>query len=271
MAEYETDPGDGLTREVVGSWVEDKHRLLGYYVDSSRGARADLGGNPCFVDLYCGPSRVRIRDTQKVRDGSPLIAIKASMHPSKGTAAPYSSAFVADLAKSNVDASKARISALPFAVKGFEGPAEVEAPKIARALPRKGLHLALLDPYDLGTLAFSIMRAFSAVPHVDLVIHFSTSDLRRNLDDPKQAARFEEVAPGWSEQNKRCGTRERRHRFFEYWTKLMHDECRYHIAKPVSIRNRKHSEMYVLTVASKHPLGRHLWDSLKSSPQGELL
>lgn len=271
MSEYEIDPDDGLPREIVGSWVEDKHSLLAYYIDSSRAPRAKVGGEPCFVDLFCGPSRVRFRDTNTVRDGSAIVAVKAALHPSKGKAAPFSHAYVADLEAANVAASVKRIERVPFPVSDFVGTAEKTASEVASALPKRGLHLAFLDPYDLSTLSFSIIRTFSRVPNVDLVIHFSSGDMKRNLEDPLQAHRFEAVAPGWCEQSHLCGPRERRRRFFEYWSKLVAD-CGYHLARrPARIRNRKRSEMYLLTVASKHPLGQKLWDSFRVDPQIELL
>jgi len=270
MSEYETDPDDGLPREIVGNWVEDKHALLAYYVDSSRAPRAKIGGEPCFVDLFCGPSRVRFRNTNIVRDGSAIVAIKAALYPSKGKAAPFSRAYVADLEAANVAASVDRIERVPFPVSGLVDTAEKTAAEIASALPRRGLHLAFLDPYDLGTLSFPIIRAFSRVPNVDLVIHFSSGDMKRNLDDPLQAHRFEVAAPGWGAQSHLCGPRERRKRFFEYWSKLVIG-CGYHLAhRPAKVRNRKRSEMYLLTVASKHPLGQRLWDSFRVDPQTEM-
>lgn len=65
---------DGLPMSEVGEWTLDKHERLRKYIDAAHGARRKFAGRTTYIDLYCGPGRSRIRETQKVVDGSPLVA-----------------------------------------------------------------------------------------------------------------------------------------------------------------------------------------------------
>src|SRR5688500_17706424 len=98
-----------MPREVVGAWALTKYRLLEGYVDASRAARAKMGGTPCFIDLYCGPGRVRIRDTGSVVDGGTVIGLRTAMRAKHGKAHPFQRLFVGDLEASNVDACVSRL------------------------------------------------------------------------------------------------------------------------------------------------------------------
>jgi hypothetical protein len=92
---YEQDE-DGFPREIVGSWAPAKYRRLERYVGISRGVRKGFigarGAGATFIDLFSGPARVRIRDTDDVRAGSPLVAWLES----KRDLAPFTEVHVAD-------------------------------------------------------------------------------------------------------------------------------------------------------------------------------
>lgn len=269
--EYETDPDDGLPREVVGDWVEEKHKLLCWYIDASRGARERLAGSPCLIDPFCGPGRVRLKNgNRSVRDGGAIAAVKASLNPPKGKPSPFIEAFIGDLEQANVDACSRRMADLGIPINCSVGKAENTIVDIAHRLPPKGLHIAYLDPYAIAQLPMSVIEQLSRVSNVDLMIHFASGDLRRNLEAPEQHARFESVAPGWKPPSGRFTRNELRRRFFEHWASLVR-KYGYHLAaKPYRVRNSKKSEIYMLTLASKHPLGAKIWDSLRLNPQQDL-
>ena len=54
----------------------------------------------------------------------------------------------------------------------------------------------LLDPHNLGALSFELSRILRKLEHVDILVHVSIADLRRNVDlyTDKQ---FDTFAPGW--------------------------------------------------------------------------
>ena len=62
----------------VGQWTLEKLTLLREYliayVNATKRARA--WGNISYIDLFAGSGRDRLRNTNQIFDGSPLIAMK---------------------------------------------------------------------------------------------------------------------------------------------------------------------------------------------------
>ncbi|WP_078515142.1 three-Cys-motif partner protein TcmP [Xanthomonas citri] len=262
--EYEAGV-DGYPQEVVGSWVRDKHELLKGYVRASRLARGKMRGEPCLLDLYCGPGRSRIRGSGgAVVPGGTLAAAEASVEGRD--AFPFSRIVIGDISSVNVAACKARLEALySVTVDGHVGTAEAVVERIASTLPRKGLHLAYLDPYALHALPFSVIQSLSRLGRVDLMIHFASLDMTRNLVGRADLwPGFDKVAPGWRDV---ClgshGKSVIRQRFFEHWVSLIRG-LGYHVSPHAkAIRNTGQREIYRLVLASKHPLGANIWSTLR--------
>jgi len=267
MTEY-VDGADGWRQEVVGSWSLEKHHLLRGYVQASRAARVKMGGTPCLIDLYCGPGRIRVRDGGESAGGA-VVAYQASITEPKPVR-PFDQVFIADLDAENVAACRARLTAVTEAtVHCAVGPAEETVKEIACKLPRRGIHIAYLDPYALFALPISVLRALAAVPNVDLVVHFAAADMSRNLQRPDLWDRFDAVAPGWRAVIPALSAKgELRRRFFGHWVSLL-EQVGYHVAeKAFPVRNSRQREIYRLVLASKHPLGASIWNSLKdANPQ----
>lgn len=260
---YEADE-DGYPREIVGPWVLDKHHFLRHYVTASQGARGKMGGSHCLIDLYCGPGKARIRETHGSLSGGTLAAVDAAARSHRGRAVPFSRVFIADLLEDNVVACKARLSAASnVQVTSFVGAAETSVHKVVMNLPKRGIHLAYLDPYSLPQLPFSVLKALADAPRVDLLIHFAASDMARNLERRDLWPRFDAVAPGWKDS---CDTNRGksvvRQQFFAHWTKLIQD-LGYHVSdRIVSVKNTRRREIYRLVLASKHKLGDNIWRTL---------
>ncbi|HHA2422513.1 TPA: three-Cys-motif partner protein TcmP [Stenotrophomonas maltophilia] len=261
--QYESDE-DGYPREIVGPWVSDKHHFLRHYVTASQGARGKMGGAHCLIDLYCGPGKARIRGGQGSVFGGTLTAVDAAARSRRGQAVPFTRVFISDVREENVSACKARLSAISdIQVTSFVGEAETNVHKVVTNLPRRGIHLAYLDPYSLHQLPFSVLKALAEAPRVDLLIHFAASDMARNLERCDLWPRFDAVAPGWQDS---CDTIRGksvvRQQFFAYWTKLVQD-LGYHVSdRVVSVKNTRRREIYRLVLASKHKLGDNIWRTL---------
>src|SRR5215469_15424745 len=105
---YETGE-DGLVREIVGDWVEEKHSRLRKYVDTYRNVRRKFltgsSHSASYIDLFCGPGQCRIRDTQKILDGSPLVAWRSAQAGGQ----PFSEMHLGDMDSGFVDAACERI------------------------------------------------------------------------------------------------------------------------------------------------------------------
>lgn len=270
---YIPDPQDGQPIEVVGPWVQEKHHLLRSYIEASRPARAKLLGSPTFIDLYCGPGKVRIRDTGIDLPGSSLVAIDAAHTCPKGNAAPFAQVMLGDLSGANVTACAARLRQAHFITPStFVGDAATTVVEVVRALPSKGLHLAFLDPYALFHLPFSIIEELARRKHVDLIILFAAADMARNLQRRDLWPSFDPVAPNWRHiLDMKAAKSLRRRYFFDHWKSLF-EALEYKVsARSFQVKNTKGREIYRLLAASKHPLGGNIWKSLREfSPQSDM-
>lgn len=262
----EVDPCPGLPVMDVGSWSLEKHSLLRRYVDASREARRKYRVRT-FIDLYCGPGRVRNRDDATDSDGGALIAWRESAR----TRTQFTHVVIGDLEPQSLSACRERLAALGASVVPLAGPAESTADEVVARLPMSGLHLAYLDPFNLGHLPFSVIERLSRFPRIDIVVHFSVMDLQREieLDFDRDASRFEAFAPGWREHidvrslNKVAA----RARFVEYWLGLVEKlgfKCSRE--RPL-LTNSRNGPLYRMMFLLRHPLAERLWNDIAKSDQ----
>jgi three-Cys-motif partner protein len=261
---------DGLPASEVGIWTEEKHERLRRYVDASHGARRSFKRRS-YVDLYCGPGRSWIRETDAFIDRSPLVAFdSAAKHGDQ-----FTEILIADANPEYINAAEARLRARGAKVHPFSGEAEAVVDQVIASLHPDGLHFAFLDPYNLGALPFVIIEKLASVKRMDLLVHVSAMDLKRDLhnyiraEGPKDLDRF---APGWRKQ---VNVKQRqdvvRKEIFEYWRSLIKrlgtspNEC------VEAVENSKSSELYWLVFIARHDLAHRLWQAVSNvSTQGRL-
>lgn len=178
---YEKD-ADGLLREIVSEHAKDKHQLLRTYVELSSHARKryrEKGGRTAYVELYCGTGRVRLRESREVADGSAVLVAKTAI----AEAAPFDTVIVSDSDPGHAEACRTRLEAQGVGgVTKLTGKAHETVDDAIAKLPANALTQVLLDPYSLKALPFSTIERLAALPHVDIVVHFSTYDMNRNLE-----------------------------------------------------------------------------------------
>lgn len=153
---FVTDPSDGKPAMVVGDWALDKIARVARYIDCARAARRKFSSfSSCsFIDAFSGPGRLFLREARSFADGSPL----AAWNISKLKKVPFELLAVADMDADAVSICESRLQALGAPVKSFVGPADTTVPQISALLDRKGLHLAFLDPFNLGALTFDLIE-----------------------------------------------------------------------------------------------------------------
>lgn len=261
---------DGLPASEVGAWTAEKHERLRKYVDASHGARRAFT-NRSYVDLYCGPGRSWIRETGAFIDGSPLVAFdSAGKHGDQ-----FTDILVADAKVEYIGAAESRLRARGANVRPFSGEAHVVVDQVIAALNPYGLHFAFLDPYSLGALPFSVIRKLASVKRMDLLIHVSAMDLKRDLHNyirPDGPRDLDEFAPGWRDH---VNTKRRqdlvRQEIFSYWRSLIKalgtspNDC------IEAVENSKSSDLYWLVFVARHELAHKLWQSIANvSPQSRL-
>ena len=186
----------GLLIENVGSWASDKLKIVTDYIQASGAARRSyLGAGAAYIDVFCGPGRSKIRNTDQFIDGSPVAAFKKA----KGSLAPFTSINISDADPELLATAEKRLSALVAPVHATPGPARSAMPKIVQSLNQYGLHFAFLDPHNLGSLSFDLFETLAKLKRIDIIVHVSLSDLQRNADRYTSAAhdQFDKFAPGW--------------------------------------------------------------------------
>ncbi len=94
---------DGLIVEKVGAWAKTKHRLLTDYIQASGGARSNYNqrSGAAYIDVFCGPGRLLIRDTTDYIDGSPVAAFKQG----QASLGAFSSIVISDMDAGLLDAA----------------------------------------------------------------------------------------------------------------------------------------------------------------------
>lgn len=254
---YEIDTVDGLRRGIVGDWAPEKHLRLQRYVDISRAARRKFNGSSSYIDLYCGPGRARVKNTQDVADGSALIAASEA-----AKRVPFGNIIVGDIDPVNVDACRSRLNRAGFTnVQAHVGAAEDVAVEVASKL-RPGLNLAFLDPYNIEALPFSVIDTLGKVPHMDMIIHVSVMDLQRNVRSMMANGKLDRFAPGWQEHVNRAETNPNLVLgVFAHWRNLITSLGQgYEVSSNVeSVRGARNQPLYWLVLAAQHPLADQFW------------
>lgn len=264
------DPEDGLPASEFGSWSLEKHERLRKYVDAAHGARRSFA-HAAYVDLYCGPGRVRL-ETGVFVDGSPLVAFtSAARHQDQ-----FTDFCIADRESTFVGAAKARLESRGARVHSFVGEARNIVDDVTRALNPVGLHFAFLDPYNLASLPFVVIEKLAAFKRMDFLIHVSSMDLKRDLHNylKPESRVLDDFAPGWRSQ---IDARQRpelvRQAIFEHWRGLLVSQLRLQPNERVEeVLNSKNTDLYWLVFVSRAKLAHKLWEAIANvSPQGRLI
>lgn len=265
------DPVDGLPAAEIGVWSLEKHERLRRYVDAAHGARRKFS-SCAYVDPYCGPGRARIAETGEMVDGSPLVAFRS--------AARYGDQFtdfhIADREPVVVEAARSRLEKLGARVRAYTGEARSVIKDIIRSLDPNGLHFAFLDPYDLAALPFAVIEELALRKHIDLLIHVSSMDLKRNLHiymKPKSRL-LDDFAPNWRQiVDTQLPKESIRQRIFDHWCDLLVKRLDLAPNERVEeVLNSKNTDLYWLVFVSRAPLAHKLWEAISNvSPQGRLI
>lgn len=258
---YDTDPTDGLRRDVVGKWCAEKHLRLRHYVDITKSTRRKYSSNaPSYVDLYCGTGRSRIRETGEVIDGSPLVAAEeASKHT------PFAEIHIGDIAPGNVAACATRVRETVANVRTYEGAARETAKQVVSNLNPYGLHLAFLDPYNLGALPFSVLETLGKVKRMDLIMHISEMDLQRNIIGKGEVEKLNTFAPGWERHvDPSQPSHVVKRQVLEYWKSLL-EQLDYKVSDNIErVTGSNNQPLYWLILAARHTVADGFWEQVSN-------
>ena len=260
-----SDPTDDLPLTCVGEWADEKHARVRKYVDISKKVRQKFTsgkGGATYIDLYCGPGRSRIRRSTRIVDGSALVAGSKAVE----TKTAFTEVHIADAHPRFLDACRSRLERLGLNVFAYDGPAVKTVERICGALPKKALHFAFLDPYDLRSLPFSVIERLAALERMDILIHVSEQDLQRNLRRYIQSERspLDSFAPGWRSVLSELETDANlRTKVFDYWLQRIRSLNMQPAQGIEEVTGTKKQHLYWLVFVARHELALKFWDEIR--------
>jgi three-Cys-motif partner protein len=271
MKSEPSQPDDGLPIAEAGEWASEKHRLLADYVAATRFVRGKVKKArpmPAYVDLFSGPGRASIAKTGQIIDGSPLVAWKAAA----GRENPFTSVLVSDTHRGYAEAAATRLGRLDAPVTARRCTAIEAAKGAAEQIDPNSYHLVFVDPYNLGDLPWDVFKTMAWHKHLDFIVHFSESDLTRNLDSysVQEQSALDLFAPAWRDKvGEMRDPVQTRGLFFAHWIGLFEVEG-YHLAKAIRFTNSKNATLYRLVLLSRElALAKKIWKSVAKRPQTE--
>ena len=149
----------------------------------------------------------------------------------------------------------------------FAGPANLAIAEIVKRLDPAGLHLAFLDPHNLGTLSFDLFEQLSKLKRVDVIVHVSLSDLQRNADRYTSEAydQFDKFAPGWRvEVGTDMNQEALRRAMVRYWSDKVTELGLPRARHCELITGEKGQRLYWLILLARHDLAHQLWAKISS-------
>jgi three-Cys-motif partner protein len=266
---------DGRLQEIVGSWVKDKHAVLEKYVGYTRAVRkkwvARGPAGATYIDLFSGPGQVRIKDTKEVLPGSPLVAWRSSDY------GPFTDVYVADAHAGILTDCVERLREAGAPVQHVAGEADATVDEVIKILDKRSYHFAFLDPFNLGSLSFEVIRKLAGLYSIDILAHVSAQDLNRNLRlyIEERGSSLDRFAPGWRDNvDINLPDPLVRTAIFRYWRNLIQRLRGMKVADAVQlISGNEGQPLYWLAFASRHPLGHKFWQEIQppSAPEQEEL
>ena len=194
MQEYLEAEDDGLIMRSSGSWALKKLDYLQRYIDAFITSMRDKPWRAMhYIDLFAGPGKCRVQDSDEIYLGSPLIALKAPY--------PFTRYYFVDLDSDKISALRERCSASPLAdrVNYFVGDSNQVVHEVAELISAidqefiqgqwPSLNLTFLDPAGID-LCWETVEILAQINRMDLVIHYPQMGLSRFMpqafDSPEE-------------------------------------------------------------------------------------
>ena len=162
---------DGYVVRCAPGWTSIKHKAIEVYSSMITIGMRNKWEEINYIDLFSGPGKYYERNSGRLLDGSPLIAMKCNYH----------NLYLNDLDGDNFEALKSRTYGVESNVFPFNRDANEIAVEINAKLPRNSLNFCFLDPNHMGDLKFELIRSIAGNKRrVDLLINFAYGmDFRR--------------------------------------------------------------------------------------------
>jgi three-Cys-motif partner protein len=261
---------DGLPCPEVGSWAEEKHRLVSLYAKLFSSGMKNKWDQRVYVDLYAGAGYSRIRGTAKIVPGSPIRAL--ALEDS------FDKYIFCERVDSNLEALKIRVKRTSEManVAYVGGDCNKCIADILAEVPRGSrgettLSLCFADPFDIG-LKFETIRRFADARFVDFLILLALyMDANRNYERyvSEDAVKIDEFlgSPTWrprwaAAQRKAIGFPQfLATEFSASMQSLGYLETPLHRMKRVR-SDEKNLPLYYIALFSRHERALRFWDEV---------
>ena len=269
---------DKLPVQCVGSWVEDKFYFLEKYLNASSEARRKFAdkNNAVFIDLFSGPGKCIIKDEKREIDSGGFRAFHRDE-------APFNEYFCFDISESNTAALNRRINTKTNChVQCGDSNILIKelVPKLLKQKYR--YHFAFIDPFGPDGLKFDTLKMLAKLDRMDMMIHFPIGAIKRNvkswmkndnniLDNFLGTNAWRNAVKGVADiYQPLINVFEKQLESIGYPEAGLKMASSSRDIPAVSVRNNKNVDLYVLILASKHPLGQNIWNNIiKIDPQGQ--
>ena len=243
---------DGLPVRDSGPWIQRKYFFLKKYMDIfTRAMKGKWQNRLSYIDLFAGPGRCLIRDTNSEVDGSPLIALSHE----------FSKYILVEADPENLHALRQRCGKSPKhgSIQIIEGDCNAVISKI---IP-EGLSLAFIDPTGID-VHFNTIRKLTSGHPVDLLMTIPFQmDIKRNFERFKQQGsrsklwKFLGGDVDWSIVRDAEAALE----LFKGRVKRLGYKTVF--SREIVIKNvQRNVPMYFLFFASKNPKGFEFWNKI---------
>lgn len=277
MEEVKAIEDDGLITPEIGSWGEEKYRLVALY--SALFAKSMKNKWECliYLDLFSGAGRSRIRSTMKIVNASPLIVL--------GLPDKFDRYIFCEKEPDKIHSLKERIERdYPNADALFiEGDANEQIAEILKKMPayRKDfrvLAFCFVDPCSLNNLRFATIKELSS-RYIDFLILIpSGMDANRfesiyvnpdntTIDDFLGSPTWRSA---WQEAQKKLQPFERFivEEFGKSMESLSYLFPGFEDTKLIR-SDEKNLLLYRLVLYSRHKLGKEFWQQAKKYSQSQ--
>jgi three-Cys-motif partner protein len=259
---------DGLLCPEVGSWAEDKYKLVSLYDELFASGVRRKWGSRVYIDLYAGAGYSRVHGTSTVLKGSPMLALTVPH--------PFDKYIFCEENPALFAALKERTQRIaPSAdVTYVLGNCHAQIESICRSIPSNSpggaLSLCFVDPFDFG-IKFETLRRLSSFKVDFLVLLAIGMDANRNYDHyvDGESHKIDEALGGteWRERWKKAGSRRKEFRgflaeeFARSMSSLGYLEQPLHRMRQVR-SDVKNLPLYHLALFSRHELAYKFWDEV---------
>ena len=244
---------DGLPVRESGGWITRKYHYLRRYLKIfSVGMKGKWGGNLTYIDLFAGPGRCLIRDSQIEIEGSGLISLEHD----------FRKFIFMEKDPDFLDSLKKRCQGSPklSQIEFIEGDCNLT---IDRIQP-DGLAVAFIDPTGID-FHFEPLKKLCASRKVDLLMTVMLGmDIKRNLERYRRkgaGSDLDKFLGGSVPWNTIKTGRDVMDIYKERLKALGYQTVEF---KDIEVKNDKNVPMYFLMFASKDPKGLAFWKKISA-------